>query len=104
MYCRLEIYVPETHAEAVKTAIFAAGAGRIGAYDRCAWQTLGAGQFRPLPGSRPFLGEINRVERTAEIKIETICPAAAMPEIIAALKKAHPYETPAFQYWPVAIE
>ncbi|MDD5697047.1 MAG: hypothetical protein PHH77_00370 [Victivallaceae bacterium] len=100
---KLEVYVPLTHAEAVKTALFSAGAGRLGNYDCCCWQSSGTGQFRPLAGSHAFIGELDRVEEVPEIKLELLCPAAAMAAVIAALKRAHPYETPAFQYWPVEI-
>ena len=103
MYSKLEIYVPATHAEAVKDAVFRAGAGALGRYRACCWQTTGIGQFEPLEGSSPFLGEPGALERVEEVKIEVLCPTARMPEIIRALREAHPYETPAFQYWPVQI-
>ncbi len=103
-FIKLEIYVPTSHAEVVKDAIFRAGAGRIGNYDCCCWQTAGTGQFRPLSGSNPFLGSENKVELVEELKIEVICPAEIIKEIIVAMRTAHPYETPAFQYWPVSTE
>lgn len=95
------LYVPDTHAEPVKEAIFAAGAGRMGNYDRCAWETRGTGQFRPLAGSQAFIGAVGSVEKVDEIKIETVCDAACIDAVLAALIEAHPYETPAFDYWPV---
>ncbi len=98
---RLEFYVPTSHLEAVKLAIFAAGAGKIGDYDCCSWETAGTGQFRPLAGSNPFIGSQGTVEHVAEYKVETICATESLPEVIRALKETHPYETPAFQYWPV---
>lgn len=100
-FVKLEIYVPVTHAEELKTALFAVGAGKIGNYDCCCWQTSGTGQFRPLAGSNAFIGELDKIEKVEEIKLELICPEDKITEIIAALKKAHPYETPAFQYWTV---
>jgi hypothetical protein len=100
---KLEVYVPEEHAEKLKAALFEAGAGRIGNYDCCCWQTSGTGQFRPLAGSNAFIGEEGKVEKVPESKIELLCPAEKIRAIITALKKAHPYETPAFQYWPVEI-
>ena len=102
-FVKLEVYVPAMHAEALKTALFTAGAGKIGNYDCCCYQTSGTGQFRPLEGSRAFIGECGKVEKVEEIKIELLCPAEKITEIITALKKAHPYETPAFQYWTVKI-
>ena len=93
---KIEFYVPETHLEAVKTAMFAAGAGRVGDYDSCAWQTLGQGQFRPLQGSSPYLGQIGRVETEPEYKVEMVCAADLVAAVIAAMKLAHPYEEVAY--------
>lgn len=97
-YCKLEFYVPAEYCDRVKEAVFAAGAGSLGNYCRCAWECAGTGQFMPLPGSAPFIGETGRLERVAEIKVEVLVPMARLREVIAALKAAHPYETPAF-YW-----
>ncbi len=102
-FIKLDVYVPTAHAGALKTALFAAGAGKIGNYDCCCWQSSGLGQFRPLEGSKAFIGERGKVEKVEEIKIELLCPAEKITEIIAALKDTHPYETPAFQYWTVKI-
>jgi hypothetical protein len=92
---KLNFFVPESHLESVKVALFAAGAGKIGKYDSCCWQTLGTGQFRALPGSEPFLGEQGRVEQVLEYKVELVCDEDCLPEALAALKAAHPYEEPA---------
>ncbi len=98
---KIEFYVPEADAEKVKAALFAAGAGRVGNYDSCCWQTSGAGQFRPLEGSDPHIGKIGAVEKLPEAKVELVCEGSKLKKAIAALKKAHPYETPAYQYWKV---
>ncbi len=98
---QLVFYVPVAQAEAVKEAVFAAGGGRIGDYDRCCWQTLGSGQFRPLPGSQPFLGTTGKVEQVEELRVELVVPEPVLPEVLAALLAAHPYETPAYSYWPI---
>ena len=103
-YRRIDVYVPESHAEAVKNAMFAAGAGTIGNYDCCCFQTVGRGQFRPLDGSSPFLGSNGRVEHVTEWKLEMIFPEEKLREVIAALRRVHPYETPAFQHWSVELE
>ena len=100
---KLEFYVPETDAEKVKAALFAAGAGRIGNYDNCCWSTSGQGQFRPLENSNPAIGEHDKIERVNETKIELICAAGLIDDVIAALKKSHPYETPAYSYWQINI-
>jgi structural hemagglutinin/hemolysin toxin protein RtxA len=92
-------YVPENHAEEVKNALFAAGAGKAGLYSYCAWQTLGEGQFMPLAGSHAFIGEHNRLEKVAEFKVEMLCQDPFIREVISALKKAHPYEEPSYQVW-----
>lgn len=69
---KLAFFVPASHVEVVKAAVFAAGGGRIGDYDHCAWQTLGQGQFRPLDGSQPFLGQAGQVEAVEEWKVELV--------------------------------
>lgn len=92
----LAVYIPESHLETVKLALFRAGAGRIGNYDSCAWQAKGTGQYRPLDGSNPFHGQHGTVESVDEWKVELVCEDAALPGVIRALREAHPYETPAF--------
>ncbi|MEI8243055.1 MAG: NGG1p interacting factor NIF3 [bacterium] len=100
---KLTVYIPETHVEPVKTALFAAGAGRYAGYDCCAWQVLGQGQFRPLDGSRPFLGQANQVARVPEYRVEMIVTEDAVPAVLAALKAAHPYEAPAYDLVPIRV-
>ena len=98
---KLEFYIPETHLTEVKNALFNAGAGRVGNYDCCCWETSGKGQFRPCAGSNAFIGEINKLEIVAEVKVEMVCSGDKIKDVIQALKKAHPYETPAYQYWEI---
>lgn len=93
---QLTFYVPASHLEAVKDAVFAAGGGSCGNYDRCAWQTLGEGQFRPLVGSDPYLGNIGHVQRIAEYKVEMIVAAHCAQQVLVALLSAHPYQQPAY--------
>ena len=93
---KIELYVPESHLDAVKTAMFEAGAGRVGNYDCCAWQTRGGGQFRPLNGSTPFLGNQGQIETVIEYKLELVCEEPCLKSVIAALKRAHPYEEVAY--------
>lgn len=93
---KITFYVPESHLEPVKAALFAAGAGRIGAYEACAWQVKGQGQFRPLPGSNPFVGKTGQVEQVDEYKVELVCDDASIQRAVAALRDAHPYEEPAY--------
>lgn len=89
-------YTPATHVEQIKQALFAAGAGQIGDYTHCAWQTLGEGQFMPLAGSHAFIGAVNQLEKVAEYKVEIVCSEAALAATMQALKASHPYETPAY--------
>jgi len=103
-YHRIEVYVPGSHAKAVKQAMFEAGAGRIGHYDCCCFQTCGTGQFRPLEGANPFIGSNGEVEMVCEWKLEMLCADDKLPAVIKALRAAHPYETPAFQHWSVEIK
>jgi hypothetical protein len=93
---QLYFYVPESHLERVKEAVFEAGGGLIGRYDRCAWQTEGEGQFRPLPGSSPYLGESGRLERVKEYRVELVVTDDRLPAVLEALLAAHPYEEPAY--------
>ena len=95
------VYVPEAAVETVKQAMFAAGAGRQGNYSNCAWQVRGIGQFKPLAGSNPAIGSAGSLERVAEFRVEMVCSADALGWVLDALLAAHPYEVPAYQYWPV---
>jgi len=99
----LVVYVPEEHLNILKEALFQAGAGSLGSYEHCCWQSKGQGQFRPVGGSNPYLGEKGRLEQVVEYKVEMICTRKALPEVLKALKKAHPYEEPAYSYWPVNV-
>ena len=92
----LIFYVPLTHAEKVKKAVFEAGAGRIGDYDQCSWEIQGHGQFRPLKGASPYIGQVNALEKVEELKVELVCQEHLLASVIQALKSAHPYETPAY--------
>ena len=96
---KLAFFVPQSHLEPVKDAVFAAGGGRIGSYDRCSWQVLGLGQFRPLNGSQPFIGQSGVVEHVQEWKVELVVAEQVIHQVVAALKQSHPYETPAYEVW-----
>ena len=99
---KLVFFVPPDHLDAVKQAVFSAGAGRIGDYDQCCWQVLGEGQFRPLPGSKPFVGEQKQVATVAEYRVEMVCADELIAGVVSALKAAHPYEEPAYDIWRLA--
>lgn len=99
---KLVFFVPEDYVESVKTAVFATGAGKIGDYDSCAWQTLGQGQFRPLQGSDPFIGQQGELERVNEYRVELVCQRHLINAALDALRQAHPYEEPAYDVWQLA--
>lgn len=101
---QLCFYVPASHLEEVKEAVFAAGAGHMGNYDCCAWQTEGVGQFRPRQGSQPFAGTQDTLEKVSEFKLEIVCEDKAIRQAVAALIAAHPYEEPAYSVWKLEKE
>ncbi|OGO94035.1 MAG: NGG1p interacting factor NIF3 [Coxiella sp. RIFCSPHIGHO2_12_FULL_44_14] len=98
---KIYFYVPESHLESVKQAIFHCGAGKMGNYDCCAWQTLGTGQFRALNGSNPAIGQLNQLAKVREYKVETVCEDDFLQLVLQALRQAHPYEKPAYGYWKI---
>lgn len=99
---KLVFFVPESHLEQVKTAVFNAGAGAIGNYDQCCWQVAGVGLFRPLAGSNPFIGQTNQLEQVTEYRVEMVCEDSRIKVALAALRAAHPYEEPAIDTWRLA--
>jgi hypothetical protein len=96
---KLVVFVPPEALDAVRDAVFAAGAGRIGDYERCSWHAEGTGTFRALPGANPTVGEVGEEERVAELRLETVFPVERHEEVVAALRAAHPYEEPAFDVY-----
>ena len=96
---KLVFFVPQEHIETVKCAIFNEGAGRIGNYDQCCWQTKGQGQFRPLDGSSPYLGTRDSLEIIEEYRVELVCENALIRAVVKALIAAHPYEEPAYEIY-----
>jgi hypothetical protein len=96
---KLVVFVPRDALDTVRDALFAAGAGRIGDYERCSWYAAGTGTFLGGAGTSPALGEPGREERVAELRLETVFPAERQAEVVAALRQAHPYEEPAFDVY-----
>lgn len=96
---KLAFFVPTEFREAVKAAIFATGAGRIGNYDSCCWEVQGTGQFRALQGAKPFVGQQGVIETVQEYRVELVCEDHLIAAAVAALRCAHPYEEPAFDVW-----
>jgi hypothetical protein len=99
---KLVVFVPREALDAVRDAVFAAGAGRIGDYERCSWYTQGTGTFLGGEGTDPSVGEKGREERVAELRLETVFPEERQAEVVDALRRAHPYEEPAFDIYPLA--
>jgi hypothetical protein len=85
----------------VRDALFAAGAGRIGDYERCSWYTAGTGTFKGGKSTSPSVGESGREERVAELRLETVFPEELHDDVVAALRASHPYEEPAFDVYPL---
>lgn len=99
---KLVFYVPLDAAESVKEAVFETGAGRQGNYEACCFQTRGTGQFRPLAGAEPHIGEVDSLTQVEELKVELACDDDIIHAAVAALRLAHPYEEPAFDVWQLA--
>jgi len=96
---KLVVFVPPDALDAVRDALFAAGAGRIGEYERCSWYAEGTGTFLGGEASNPAVGERGVEERVSELRLETVFPAERQDDVIAALRRAHPYEEPAFDIY-----
>ena len=99
---KLVVFVPREALDPVRDALFAAGAGRIGDYERCSWYTEGTGTFLGGESTSPTIGERGREERVPELRLETVYPVEREDDIVAALRRAHPYEEPAFDLYPLA--
>ncbi len=99
---KLVVFVPREALDRVRDALFAAGAGRIGEYERCSWYTAGTGTFLGGEGTEPSIGEAGREERVAELRLETVYPVELEAQVVAALRRAHPYEEPAFDLYALA--
>ena len=95
------MFVPSEALERVRDALFAAGAGRIGGYERCSWYTDGVGTFFGGEGTLPATGERGREERVPEVRLETVFSEERHDDVVAALRRAHPYEEPAFDVYPL---
>jgi hypothetical protein len=98
---KLVWFVPEEALDATRDAVFAAGGGRIGEYERCSWYAAGTGTFVGGEGTSPTLGESGREERVAEFRVETVVAEGRIRDAIVALRLAHPYEEPAYDVYPL---
>ncbi len=98
---KVVVFVPATAAAAVAAAMSAAGAGIIGEYAQCSFRSSGVGTFYGGDKSRPVVGQRGRLEQVEEVRLEMVCPKQLLADTIAALRAAHPYETPAFDVYPL---
>ena len=92
-------FVPAEALDATRDAVFEAGAGRIGEYERCSWYTAGTGTFLGGDETDPAVGERGREEHVPELRVETLVPADRLDEVVEALRVAHPYEEPAYDVY-----
>ncbi|SRR6266542_3829257 len=98
---KVVVYVPVTHADAVRAAIGQAHGGEVGRYSFCSFSTKGVGRFKPEAGARPAIGSIGKLEDVEEERIEVTCAAAVVREVKAAIQRAHPYEEIAMDFYPL---
>ena len=100
-YCKLEIFLPEEALPAVARALREAGAGHIGKYDSCLSYSRVTGCWRPLEGTSPYLGQVGEISAEPELKVEVTCPTEKVDQVLAAVKRAHPYEEPVINAIPL---
>ena len=98
---KLVWFVPEEALDATRDAVFAAGAGRIGEYERCSWYTAGTGTFLGGEGTAPSIGRVGKEERVSELRVETVVPDERAAAVVRALVDAHPYEEVAFELYAI---
>ena len=98
---KLVWFVPEEALEVTRDAVFGAGAGRIGDYERCSWYTAGTGTFMPGEGAQPTVGEVGEEEHVPELRVETVVPVELAAPVVRALLDAHPYEEVAYELYPL---
>jgi len=99
---KLVWFVPEAALDVTRDAVFAAGAGHIGDYERCSWYAMGTGTFLAREGADPAIGDVGREERVPELRVETVVPAERAQAVVRALVDAHPYEEVAFELYEIA--
>ncbi len=99
--CKLIVFVTTAQADKVAAAMFAEGAGRIGDYDRCSFRSMGTGTFHGGTSTKPIVGKPGSDETIAEVRIETVVPTNVLPAVVSAMVRAHPYDEPAFDIYPL---
>jgi len=98
---KLVVFVPREALDTVRDALFAAGAGRIGDYERCSWYTAGTGTFLGGESTEPAIGARGTEEHIPELRVETVAPEDRLADVVVALRESHPYEEPAYDVYPL---
>jgi len=101
---KIVVFVPKTHTDIVRQAMGDAGAGIIGNYSHCSYSVDGVGRYKPMEGAKPFIGVVGKFEEVEEERIEYVCDKDKAKEVIAAMRKVHPYEEVAFDIYPLLSE
>ena len=101
---KIVVFVPKTHADIVRKAMGDVGVGRIGNYSHCSYSVDGFGRYKPLEGAKPHIGEVGKLEEVEEERIECVCERSEAKEVIAAIRKVHPYQEVAFDIYPLLSE
>lgn len=100
---KIVVYVPESHGDALREAMGEAGAGVIGKYTHCTFTLKGTGRFKPGEGANPTIGEVGKLEAVEEERIETVCSADKLSDVLEAIRTTHPYEEPATDVYPIEV-
>lgn len=96
---KIVVFVPVSHADAVREAIGRAGGGQLGKYSYCSFSVRGIGRFRPEEGAQPAIGQVGKLEAVEEERIEITCDSSLVQAVVAAIVSVHPYEEPALDVW-----
>jgi len=101
---KIVVFVPKSHTNIVRKAMGDAGAGKIGNYSHCSYSVDGVGRFLPLEGANPTIGEVGQLVEVQEERIECVCDRNKAKEVVAAMRKVHPYEEVAFDIYSLILE
>ncbi len=101
---KIVVFVPPSHADAVRQAMGDAGAGRIGQYSHCSYSVEGIGRYRPLAGAHPAIGKVGKFEAATEERVEGVCERRIAKAVLAAIRQVHPYEEVAMDIYPLLAE
>ena len=100
---KIVVFVPLSHTDQVREAIGSAGGGKIGKYSFCSFSTKGIGRFKPEVGADPTIGKVGHFEQVEEERIEVVCDAQVVGNVLAAIKRVHPYEEVAYDVYPLEV-